>query len=187
MEPISKYKLLKNMVFWARQPLSGEKPASFNVERLDSLLRRLPITVGASLLNSVLMVAVFWPVASKAALLTWIGLQYLLGAGRLVGAAVYFRAELRRPLSRDMERFVLCGAALSGALWGAGAYLFPPQLPTYELFAAFIIGGMCAGNITTNSTHLPSAISFTVLASAPLAARLIVAGSPPELAMGGLH
>jgi signal transduction histidine kinase len=174
------------MTFGARPPLSGEKPASLNAERLDSLLRRLPITVGASLLNSVLMAAVFWPIASKAGLLVWIGLQLLLAGCRLAGAAVYCRRGSMRSSTRQVERFVFCGAALSGAIWGAGAYLFPPRLPTYELFAAFIIGGMCAGNITTNSTHLPSAISFTVLASAPLAARLIVAGTPPQLAMAGL-
>ena len=170
----------------ARKTLTGEKSASFNAERLEALLRRLPITVGANLLNSVLLAAVFWPVASKAGLLTWVGLQCLLGAGRLAGAAVYFRRGPRRALTRHVESFVFCGSALSGALWGAGAYLFPPQVPAYELFAAFMIGGMCAGNITTNSTYLPSAISFTLLASAPLAARLIAAGSPTELAMGGL-
>ncbi|SFK37997.1 ATP-binding protein [Methylocapsa palsarum] len=164
--------------------LSREGAVSYDRERLGVLLKKLPIALCATLLNSSVMAAVLWPVAPKAQLLAWVVLQYLLSAGRLAVASLRFGNAA--PSIRSAKAFAFFGSLLSGSLWGIGVAYFPPNLPQYELFAAFLVAGMCAGNITTSSSYFPSAIAFIVTAGIPLAVRFFATGGAPQLAMSAL-
>src|SRR5437764_447961 len=67
-----------------------------------------------------------------------------------------------------------------------GGMLLVPRIDLAELFLAFVIGGMCAGAVTTYSTHLPTLLAFILPASLPVAARFAAQQSPVTLAMGGM-
>ncbi len=71
-----------------------------------------------------------------------------------------------------------------GLLWGGGAIVLCPNIETYQLFFAFVLGGMCAGATAVNATHLPTVIAFILPASVPLAASFLDGSTTPRLVSG---
>ena len=85
---------------------------------------------------------------------------------------------------RLLAAISVLGSLTTGILWGVGAIVLFPPVETYQLFWAFVIGGMCAGTMSVNSAHMPTVLAFILPASLPLAGRFFAEGSEPLLISG---
>lgn len=154
---------------------------SIRSERIKAVLGQTPLTLGVTMANAGLTAAVMRPVIEQSYLLIWIALLLLVSGAR---AGVWLIHRRNSSLSGRLRRWttlVTGGSFASGLLWGLGATLFLPQSDIYQLFLAFVLGGMCAGAATVYSAHFPTALAFIVPAALPFAIRLAAEGSTPRL------
>jgi signal transduction histidine kinase len=146
-------------------------------ERLRFVFQQLPLTLSVTLLNAALTAYVLAPVTSHRALSVWLALIAGLAAVRFALRPVFFRRRPEGSGSRIWSAVSVVGACLAGSLWGGGLALMFPANETTQLFLSFVVGGMCAGSVTVNFSHFPTAAAFILPASLPLAVSLLVDGS----------
>lgn len=145
--------------------------------RIRAVYGQLPLTLGVTIVNSILVVIVMVRVVPAVRLWWWLGATVVLSGARFACWLWFYRThpdpsqELRWPV------LLTGGSLLAGTLWGAGAAAiwFPPAV-LYQLFAALVIAGMCAGAATVHATHLPTVMAFVLPATLPLAARFFLNG-----------
>jgi signal transduction histidine kinase len=155
-----------------------------DTERVRSVLHQAPLTLLVSVINAVLTAIVFAPVAGSKVLSIWVASIVIVSVAR---AAIRRRILATAPdilIPQSMSAISVAGSAATGILWGAGAVFLFPEAEIYQLFFAFVIGGMSAGTATVNSAHAPTVLAFILPASLPLAARFLTDGSRPLLASG---
>jgi signal transduction histidine kinase len=158
-------------------------------ERLRSVFVHAPLTLSVTILNAVLSAIVLRPVDGTVLVASWVVAMVIVSAVRWVGGRRFLRREARpaqpaRPGQpevspqpyRDWAVFSVLGALATGVLWGTGAVVLFPASDAYQFFLALVIGGMCAGAITVNAAHMPTALGFILPASLPLAARFLMLG-----------
>jgi signal transduction histidine kinase len=154
-----------------------------DAERVRSVLQQAPLTLLVSVINAVLTAIVFAPVANDTELAAWVASIVIVSVAR----AAIRRRILTAPNAgapRSMAAISVAGSAATGMLWGVGAVFLSPDAETYQLFFAFVIGGMCAGASAVNSAHAPTVLAFILPASLPLASRFLAEGSSPLLVSG---
>lgn len=157
----------------------GELP--IETERVRSVFQQAPVTLLVTVINAILTAIVLAPVVSHRLLSVWAGMIVAVSVARWAVRQSFLR---RSPQSAQVRRWAalsVLGSLATGVLWGVGATVLFPVSETYQLFLAFVVGGMCAGATTVNSAHLPSVLAFILPASLPLAASFLAEGSTPRL------
>lgn len=153
--------------------------------RIRAVYGHLPLTLGVTILNSVLVVVVLVQVVSAFRLWWWLGATVVLSGVRLT-SWLWFHTIHPDP-SQDLRWPLLLtgGAFLGGTLWGVGAgAMWFPSMELYQLFAALVIAGMCAGAATVHATHLPTVMAFVLPATLPLALRFFLNGGTLHIVAG---
>ena len=90
-----------------------------------------------------------------------------------------------QPEFEDSASLLVAAALAHGIVWGAaGVMFFTPGIVIYQVFLAFVIGGMCAGAAAALSTYMPAFYAFLVPSIAPLIVRLLIEGETVPFAMG---
>ncbi|HYZ21569.1 MAG TPA: ATP-binding protein [Rhodopila sp.] len=146
-------------------------------ERIRCVFQQARLTLLVTVLNAALIVLVMRPVVGAGALAVWLGLNTAIAGIRFMIRQAFLR---RRPEGADCRPWIVAsvlGSAATGLLWGIGVAAMFPEAETYQLFLAFVVGGMCAGSVTVNSSHLPTVLAFILPASLPLAASFLMQGS----------
>jgi len=118
---------------------------------------------------------------------TWLALVLIVAAGRLLWV-------MAKPLSLESEKTVSSwvnqfsiGAGISGLFWGGGALLFfPAASPEFQVFTAFIVGGLAAGAVVSYGAWLPAFFAFVVPSLLPLSIRFFFEMSETASFMGGV-
>jgi signal transduction histidine kinase len=146
-------------------------------ERLRFVFQQLPLTLSVTLLNAVLTAYVLAPETSHRALSVWLVLITALSTIRFALRPVFFRRRPEGSESRIWGAVSVVGALLAGILWGGGLAVMFPDNETTQLFLSFVVGGMCAGSVTVNFSHFPTAAAFILPSTLPLAVSLLLAGS----------
>ena len=89
---------------------------------------------------------------------------------------------------RNLLRFAnhyTVAVAFNGLLWGLAAIIFfPPDQPEYQVFLAFVIGGLAAGAAANYAAWLPAFYAHTALSTLPLAIRYMAEGREVSIIMG---
>jgi signal transduction histidine kinase len=155
-----------------------------DTERVRSVLQHAPLTLLVSVINAVLAAIVFAPVVDRKVLSVWVASIIIVSVVRAVIRRRMLALVAGKVVSKSIAAISIAGSAATGMLWGAGAIFLSPDAEIYQLFFAFVIGGMCAGTSTVNSAHAPTVLAFILPASLPLAARFLTEGSPPLLVSG---
>ncbi|MBN8907157.1 MAG: hypothetical protein J0H99_11155, partial [Rhodospirillales bacterium] len=113
----------------------------------------------------------------------WFALIALISLARLA----LWREDRRRRLPPvPRAAMVTLTTLATGLAWGLGAALLWPDQPVYRVFVVFVVGGMCAGSVTTNAMHFPTLACFVLAACLPVAGRFFAEGTRPDLMMGGM-
>jgi signal transduction histidine kinase len=149
-------------------------------ERIRSVYQQAPLTLVVTVINSVLTAFVLARVVSLKLLVIWVTIIIGVSAARLAVRQRFFKRAAAEA-GRLWAALSILGSMTTGILWGAGAAALPAEAQTYQLFFAFVVGGMCAGTTAVNSAHLPTVLAFILPATLPLAAGLLVEGTPVRI------
>lgn len=137
------------------------------------------IVVGA--ISAVLL----WPVYAAWVILAWFGALFGIIAFRL---ALWVWFKRRRPGAKTVKPWTLAftlASVLTGGLWGLlASTIFVTPDPVYAHFAAFVLGGLCAGAATHNSSYLPAYYGFVVPTILPIIIVLLMRGAAIQVGMG---
>ncbi len=155
--------------------------------QVQRLYARLPVALAAVLVNSAIVFLVLRGSVTGTLLGAWMGAVWLLTALRLSSVRWYRRHSGAQREPAWWARLFTVGSGLNGIAWGASAVLFFGQLGLPErFFLAVVLAGMTAGAAESSSGYPPSFLAFAAPALAPLAARLLLAGSRIEMAIGAM-
>ena len=118
-------------------------------------------------------------------ILSWYVCLILVTAFRMV---LSYRYKCAPPLSRRnrvWERRFLLGAGLSGLAWGAAAiFLFPPEAIVFQVFLAFVLGGMIAGAVAIFSARMAAFMLFVLPIIGSIAVQFFINGGRMGAGMG---
>jgi signal transduction histidine kinase len=156
-------------------------------EQVAAIFRQLPIAVAVNFVNAILTAAVLAPMGARAFLLPWLIAVLLVTAGRLILWLRYRRAATPLENVRGRSRLATLGSLLTGLCWGVGGAVLFPILPDVgKIFLTIVLGGMCAGTVVLNASHLPTLLAFLLSTSLPVAARFFIQGSAADSALGAM-
>ena len=166
---------------------SHEISIAIHTEQLRAVFRQLPIALVVNLVNAALTAVVLSTIGTQATLLIWFCLVALVTAVRWVLWRRYRRPASGSEQHRTWSRLAVCGSLLAGSCWGFGGMLLFPIVSTSEqIFLTFVIGGMCAGTVVLNASHLPTLLAFLLSASLPMALRFFAEGTTADSALGAM-
>jgi len=160
---------------------------AIGAEQLRAVFRQLPISLVVNLVNAALTTVVIAPMAASAAPIIWFFLVAAVSAGRWILWRRYRRSPPESGRNHVWSRLAICGSLLAGSCWGFGGMLLFPLVPTSgQIFLTFVIGGMCAGTVVLNASHLPTLLAFLLSASLPMAIRFFAEETPADSALGAM-
>jgi signal transduction histidine kinase len=156
--------------------LSDQDSQLIEPERIRSVFQQAPLTLVVTVINAVLTAVVLARVVSLKLLTIWVTMIVAVSGARwVVRQRFLYRAT--DGLGRPWVALSIIGSVTSGILWGVGATVLLPAAEPYQLFFAFVVGGMCAGTTAVNSAHLPTVLAFILPATLPLAASFLAEGT----------
>ena len=160
--------------------------AAVRTERVRSAFEQIPAAAAVTVVNAVLMAAVLVAAEQDRRAYAWLAAVVLVAAARLALWRAFRRATQGHAQHPRWSLGSACGAFAAGLVWGGGSVLLFPQSETYQLFWAFLIGGMCAGAAALHHAHLPTALAFIVPACLPLALRFALEASTQRAAAAAM-
>jgi len=166
---------------------ANEISIAIRTEQLRAVFRQLPISLAVNLVNAALSAIVLSTIGAQPAPLVWFSLVALVTAGRGILWRRYRRTPAGPESAHRWSLFAVAGSLLAGSCWGFGGMLLFPIVPTSgQIFLTFVIGGMCAGTVVLNASHLPTLLAFLLSASLPMAARFFAEGTAADSALGAM-
>lgn len=155
-------------------------------ERIRLLHRQIPPALAANIIIGGLVVGALWQLVDWRLLVGWGAVLAPVIAIRLGVWVAYSKSRTDAQVAASSWHYA-AGSAITGILWGSTAFLFVDfGEPLSLLLIAFVIGGMGAGAVATNSSHLPTLYAYLLTSVPPLAARLALDGSGTALAMSAM-
>jgi signal transduction histidine kinase len=156
-------------------------------EQLRAVFRQLPIGLSVNLVNAALTAIVLSMIGAQPFPLVWLSLVALITAGRWTLWQRYRRSLSGHRREHIWSTLAVCGSFLAGSCWGFGGMLLFPIVPASgQIFLTFVIGGMCAGAVVLNASHLPTVLAFLLSASLPMAVRFFAEGTAADYALGAM-
>lgn len=159
---------------------------SIRAERIRTMFQQTPVTNLVAVTNATLMTAVLVAAEHDRRAYAWLAVISFLAALRLGVWWDYCRTMPQPEQSKVWGTLGACGALASGLAWGGGAVLLFSPSETYQLFWAFLIGGMCAGAAALHAVHLPTALAYIIPAGLPLVVRFASEGTNRSLAAAAM-
>lgn len=145
-------------------------------EQIRILYLGLPMTLAISLVISILLVALEWPLINHTQLLLWLALFFIVTAARvwLLLAQRHAKADAIQLIW--LQRFRL-GVLVSGLIWGLGGYwMFPAADPMAQFWLTLVMLGVSAMGAASHSVDRVCALLIAYLPFFPVL--LLLALSP---------
>jgi PAS domain S-box-containing protein len=153
--------------------------------QIRQLYRQSHMGIIASLVNSLILVAILWDLVPHWASITWICVMFFATALRYALFYRYRRLSLRSGNAGRYSKAFLIGVLLYGTIWGyAGIFLFPVESIAHQAFLVFALGGMVAGAAAVFSVVMKAYFAYALPALVPLTLRMFLIGDDIHLAMG---
>lgn len=164
-----------------------EYDPQIRAETVGLLYRQLPSALLGTLISSLIMLIVLWPVTETRYLTAWFVLITVVSLARYVDARRYQASKPDAEAAERWMRHFLTGSSIAGAAWALGVtVLFPEDSVIHQVFLAFVVAGMSAGAVSSLSYSSQAFNSFLVLLVCPLAINLAWHNSPIGWASTGL-
>lgn len=156
--------------------------------QVEQCYRQLPISVAVNVINGIILAVVMWGVVGAARVAFWS--VFLLGASanRYFLYRAFKKAGHNAMLALDRwERLFVVSACAAGVSWGvAGIALFAHGEFPYQVFLAFVIGGMIAGAIPLLSAVGHAYHWYAIPAALPICVQMLLVGDRVHLIMGAM-
>jgi PAS domain S-box-containing protein len=164
---------------------SPEVSKAIYAEQLKLLYAGLPLSIIATLINSVILLLVMWSVLDHSHLLVWLAMMsfvLLTRAGFMVG---YKRRQNDYGLNHWSKLFIV-GAIATAFVWMSFTlFLFPTKIE-YQVFLCLVLAGTTAGAVTSLSYQRVSFLPYMAMLLIPLAIRFLLEGETIQLAMAAM-
>lgn len=145
---------------------------SLDDERVYSLYRGIPLSIGVTLILDLLLTLSHWHVIGQGDLILWNILMMCAMVLRTVNWFFWRNTEANFSAQYWLATF-RAGALLAGLMWGSASYfMFASYNPTYQALLAFTLAGVASGSLTSLAIDKLSAVGFVTLAIVPLSVRL---------------
>ena len=166
---------------------TDEISIAIRTEQLRAVFRQLPISLAVNLVNAALTAIVLSTIGTRPFPLIWFCIVALVTAARGIFWRRYCHPVPGSERNPIRSRLAVWGSLLAGSCWGFGGMLLFPIVPTSgQIFLTFVIGGMCAGTVVLNASHLPTLFAFLLSASLPMAARFFAEGTTTDGTLGAM-
>lgn len=151
------------------------------------LFRAVPLSVGGTFLGIGFLLLLMWPAIPHQHLLIWAALLGMVTLARLAHALAFLRStEPQRHRRNWAGEFSVLAIAAALAWASVSLFLFPASGTVHQMMLAFILATVCAVAITNISAVRHVAISFIVIAMAPLAARFFLSAMDTSIVTGAM-
>ena len=152
-------------------------------EKVKLLYEVMPLAMLAAVINASVLAYFEWRVVDHALLLGWMAALFIVSAARSLLTYFYYRSR-PEPNQTYWEKYFVIGTLFSGLVWGsASLLLFTESSLAHQFFLAFIIAGMCAGAVTSLSSHLFSLFGYLLLTLTPLIICFVQVDTEMSMAM----
>ncbi|MGC1953063.1 MAG: PAS domain-containing protein [Gammaproteobacteria bacterium] len=156
-------------------------------EQVRLLYRNGPTSIVVNLVNAAIVTVLLWSAMPSGILFSWLAVVVLVAVLRVVLLLKYRRST---PGTAELRRWSLwfcLSLAASGTSWGAIGLLATLYLTLpYQVFVAFVVGGMMLGGLAVSGAMMPAYLVFMLPAGLPVAFGFIIQLDPLYLAMGAL-
>lgn len=155
--------------------------------QLNLLYSNMPISLMASLLIALMLVAGLWPVIEHGVAVTWLGTIVAVLALRLF-VFLHQRNRLLDPGELDRARYMFFFTILlAGIAWGGAAFLlFPADEPVYQAYLGLTFAGLSAGAVASLSASRSASLGFLVPTLVPLAAQFLRGDTRISMFLGAM-
>ena len=155
--------------------MDGIKSADIKSEQIRIIFSSIPASLLAILINSSILSVVLWNRIDHLNIIVWFLATNFLSLIRWQLYSQFKRIDQTQNSEKNWYQLVVITTALSGATWGAaGIWLFSHESVVHQVFLVFVIGGMCAGGITTLAAILSAGRTFVILAGVPIIVQLML-------------
>ncbi|MES0371770.1 MAG: PAS domain S-box protein [Mariprofundaceae bacterium] len=173
------------------QPLKilsdSDQKELLKLEQVKLLYAAMPASIVATTVIAVVLVAVVWDVIEHGLLTIWLSSILVVTFARLGLTFFYHRASPELKQTPRWERCFNVGSIAAGIIWGCSSLLlFSEASVSHQVFLAFMVGGVCAGAVTSLSPLPLPILSFLLLALGPVTARFFTLGSELGVVMGSM-
>ncbi|MDH3637416.1 MAG: EAL domain-containing protein [Gammaproteobacteria bacterium] len=138
-------------------------------EQVRLIYRNAPTGIAINLINSIIVAIIMAGQVSRSLMVTWLFVVVLVA---LVRVEIVRRYRCSRSFADNVARWGVLfsvGAGLAGATWGIWG-LFTTlyvDLP-YQVFVAFVVGGMALGALAVSGAFIPAYLAFLLPAVIPM-------------------
>ncbi|MEA3359582.1 MAG: GAF domain-containing protein, partial [Thermodesulfobacteriota bacterium] len=165
----------------------SEESQELYAEQVRLLYENSPTSLAATVINALIMGLILWKVLSHSIIISWVICNILLTLARYVLVYRYRSSSPNTYEIRLWSNLFIIGIVLSGIIWGASAiFLFPHQSIAHQALLAFVLGGMSAGSLATNSALITAFFSYTIPSLLPITIRFLYIGGDIHIAMGAM-
>jgi PAS domain S-box-containing protein len=160
------------------------EPMLIRAEQTRMLYQQIWIALIFTAVVATVLCLFQWSAVDHRTILIWLSLMVVVTAGRIVLGVLYQHAKPPVAEANRWCTWFTIGAVLAGLSWGsAGVLLFPEDSLPHQVFLAFILGGMAAGAVNTQTYAWTPILAFLMLCILPFVLRLIVEATPLANAM----
>jgi two-component system, sensor histidine kinase len=144
---------------------------AITAEQARHIHAQIPTAVIGGFVIACIAAAVFAGGAPRGAVALWLGANFMVAAFRFGTWQVFKRNPFD---ATGWLRTAMVGAALSGAVWGAGAlFMFDSPDIAYHLLYVFAVMMMGVASMFSFGVHLPTFLCFFLLSAVPATAGLL--------------
>lgn len=164
-----------------QEPITLE--TRINTRLTDLLFRNVALSQGVVLINGLVVYMILLHYGEGKSLGIWLISVLLIALLRMLLAKYYWKRRKNSRSTRNLLIFFYIATYMSSAIWGLLILLLPQKVIWIESLIAFVIAGMSAGSLITNSTRLTVSVPYLLLILSPLIFYYAEIGDPPHLAM----
>jgi signal transduction histidine kinase len=159
--------------------------ARIYADQVKLLFSSQPIGIAATILNSTIMIIVFWNLIPHYFLISWGIILLAVSILRTLIKISYKNGENRDAEARRWGWIFVLGMTISGLAWGSsGFWIFYVKAIEFHLLIAFVIGGMVSGAAATLSALRTSFYAFAIPGLIPLTVAFFSMADLTHAAMG---
>ena len=166
---------------------TGARDQLLLLEQVKLLYNAISLSILVTFINATVLLAVEWNETNHYWAIVWFVGMLVAIVARVLVSFFYCRTHPEVTQAAYWGRLFTTTSIITAIVWGSSALLlFPENSIAHQVFLAFIIGGMCAGAVTTLSSLLLPVFSFLLLAISPFIVRFLLLGSEMAHVMSGM-
>lgn len=157
----------------------GEHDREVFTEQVRFLYRNATHSIPFNVFVSLILVFVFWPVATHAMLVYWFSATTVVALARIWHVRAALRRDEFASQPESLSRQFIIGSTATAAVWSVGFVTIGLSLPlVYLTLFLLVVGGISAGAFTSMGTHRGAYLTFLAVMYVPVLLKLVITGTP---------